>query len=705
MNRVRLKKLVIQNFKSFAGRHEITFPENGLVALKGLNHETGGGSGAGKSNVILALAYAFKLCPYSAKSCQNWHTEAPMSVEVHMDTAEGEAVLKRGNELSLTVAGVSVKGAAKAVETRLDQLTGVPPGLREILTYRDQKWPKNILSMKDSDLKKFLTQLLGLESVEAEVAAANKRISAAETAWQVAKARAEEAGETAVQLANCVSPAPSPINDSLELDVASCAKSLSAAEGPAKAAAAAAQAAEFKMAGEIRKLRDARATRVLELGSADDIPIDGPGEAELSLRQNILQCRKHIETVKAKNKQALAQHDLKYAELTTSIKALERRVAQKPAMLKEAAELNRFIAQVKADICPTCERTWAAAAGKLTSYEEKLERVQADLQTIAENEPQLEALLLERSTLKFTPDPMLARLEEVEVDLKNKLRDLETARAISYNAAKEARRSKLAVETAKLDAELRVATSALNEEVARLKADANEKLAIVADARVFLTQAVGRLNAAKAEYEAKEELRLNQLQQVAKACHNEIELKHKADAAYVEFAREQDYADLVKGFRNKVFDEVLVSIGNEASNILAELPNAQHIAVEFRSERETLSGSVEQRIKPVVTIYGVDRGDFHEAMSGGQETSTALAVDLAVIRVVSQRLGCNLQWLVLDESFEGHDVPTKMACLELLQNYAQDRLVLIVDHATEVKEAFKQQIVVEYNKEQSWLKV
>jgi len=159
------------------------------------------------------------------------------------------------------------------------------------------------------------------------------------------------------------------------------------------------------------------------------------------------------------------------------------------------------------------------------------------------------------------------------------------------------------------------------------------------------------------------------------------------------FRCEVDCLDLLRGFRDKIFDEVLEATGAEATEILAGLPNAQHITLEFRSEREKSDGDAEQKIRAVAFVHGVER-ELEEAVSGGQFTSVSLAVDLALSRVVGRRLGCSLNWLGLDEVFHGHDAVTKQACLEMLQRYASDRLVVIVDHSSEVKEMFTQDITV-----------
>ena len=161
---------------------------------------------------------------------------------------------------------------------------------------------------------------------------------------------------------------------------------------------------------------------------------------------------------------------------------------------------------------------------------------------------------------------------------------------------------------------------------------------------------------------------------------------------------------MLKGFRNKIFDESLEEIGTESTRILGELPNAQHISIEFKSERSTAAGTIRNEIKPITYLHGEER-PLASSVSGGQFTSVELAVDLAVSSVISRRLGCQLNWLILDESFAGHDQITKEACLTLLRQYASDKLVLIVDHSSEFMELFTQEIIVNLEDKKSSIEV
>src|SRR5271165_701018 len=106
MSQVRLQKLVLKNFRSFLGEHEVEFPSSGLVLLDGE-------SGHGKSTLLLAIAYALGYCPYSAKDLQCWQTEEPMSVELYFQLGDQAGVLHRGDKLWLKIDGEKISGNAK----------------------------------------------------------------------------------------------------------------------------------------------------------------------------------------------------------------------------------------------------------------------------------------------------------------------------------------------------------------------------------------------------------------------------------------------------------------------------------------------------------------------------------------------------------------------------------------------------------------
>jgi ABC-type molybdenum transport system ATPase subunit/photorepair protein PhrA len=76
-------------------------------------------------------------------------------------------------------------------------------------------------------------------------------------------------------------------------------------------------------------------------------------------------------------------------------------------------------------------------------------------------------------------------------------------------------------------------------------------------------------------------------------------------------------------------------------------------------------------------------------------TAVELAVDLAVGAVIARRSGCEPRWLILDECFEGLGANEKEAALNVLQQYSQNKLIVVIDHGSEAKEMFNNNLTIE----------
>jgi DNA repair exonuclease SbcCD ATPase subunit len=143
-----------------------------------------------------------------------------------------------------------------------------------------------------------------------------------------------------------------------------------------------------------------------------------------------------------------------------------------------------------------------------------------------------------------------------------------------------------------------------------------------------------------------------------------------------------------------IFEEVLAEIEAEANERLGRLANVSHLTVHFSTETVTQKGVVNKAILTTVFVDGKEAK--LKTLSGGQFTSLDGVVDLAVGAVIQRRSGVVPGWLCLDECWNGQGVATKEAVLEVLKEYALNRLVLVIDHSSEFVEAFNQTIVVEY---------
>jgi DNA repair exonuclease SbcCD ATPase subunit len=527
------------------------------------------------------------------------------------------------------------------VEERLDALCGVKSTLRESLTYRDQVEPQQFLAMKDAELKAFLVKVLQLEVLENEI----KERQGALSTLRECLIRAEQAYETARAQFEQRQAEIVPL---FLVDT-------STAESTVMQVRAEAEAIEREVAAVQDEIASVK---------ADD-------SALRAVQEKLMQCGRFIKSLQDEDSAKRREFNDETAKMQRELKMLHNELA---AAVRVRDDISRWQAELEKlyeSTCPTCYQPWSTAEKEIRERERLVAEGKAKLEAAREKAVRYNVLEAEIKARVFVPDEKLTKLLEV----REALRSQEAAERLAMhqwvaNQTLELRdrESQLMEKALRVQQRLREAQVELNEIVARNRKNLEENKA-----------AIARLSLA--------EKAMNDLRVVWESSKRD----HAAEA---------DYLDMLKGFRNKIFDEVLDSISTEATSIVGTLPNAQHISIQFCSERETDSGNVRNEIRPVVFIRGVER-PLRSSVSGGQLASINLAVDLAVARVISQRLGCNLNWIVLDEAFNGHDPVTKFSCLEMLKQYASDKLVIIVDHATEFKDMFAQTIKVVHQDGQS----
>jgi DNA repair exonuclease SbcCD ATPase subunit len=154
---------------------------------------------------------------------------------------------------------------------------------------------------------------------------------------------------------------------------------------------------------------------------------------------------------------------------------------------------------------------------------------------------------------------------------------------------------------------------------------------------------------------------------------------------------EKDFCALLgkEGFLGVIFEEVLSEVAHEANDILRQLANTSHVSVAFRTE----NAKGKRAINAVFNVDGYE-ATRQSGLSGGMGASADLAIDLGICSVIEKRLGRFPGWLMLDETFNGMPKNVKEAAFEILEKFSRDRLVIVVDHSTEMKASFRQVLTV-----------
>jgi DNA repair exonuclease SbcCD ATPase subunit len=83
------------------------------------------------------------------------------------------------------------------------------------------------------------------------------------------------------------------------------------------------------------------------------------------------------------------------------------------------------------------------------------------------------------------------------------------------------------------------------------------------------------------------------------------------------------------------------------------------------------------------------------SLSGGEFRALSLCTDFALIDVMERQFGIYMSPIILDEPFDGLDASGKELVVGLLETLSKDRLIVIVDHASEVQSMFSSVVSVE----------
>ncbi len=607
---ISLKSLILENFRSFQGKHEVEFTQ-GFYCIKGF-------SGVGKSNILLGISYALGLSPVPATQLQNLFTEAPMRVTLVLDK-DGETIeISRGKNPSYKDSTFSGSGAsvvnekvAKLFDGQLDSV--------DLLTIRNQRTNGRFLSLDDSKKKSFLSTILGLTKLEDMIEFQKEKLRDAKAYVEVTSKQLETAK------AFMPKQTPDDLVD-LQKKILVCKEDLKAHRIMEEVARSTYEGFEArrqrKIDGQMQKLREFNKSI-------------GISNAKLANEMRVLAIHedsiKEIQSSKTVNERTITR-------IEKELKALTASLAKNFESLDTLAK----------NLCFTCGQKWAQVAEE----EARLLKVNVDIRN--QEIGLTESIKALNESIK-TDQLKLPALEAVLLEQATKV---ETLKASIPTAPPEEE-----------DPEMDWITSEAKEYDQKAKHAAFQQTTIGRNIAVL---------------ESKYDRALLDADNAAKLQVELGELRKKLMWAEIQAEDYKLSIEMNREFLTKIFDEILYEISNNVNNNLSLIPNVKNISFEFTTVNTTKDGSVKNKIETNIYKNGIKM----PGISGGQTSSLELLVDASVHSVISARTGLSLNWLILDEPFEGLHPQDKEACLEILKSLHPNKCVLIVDHSTETKEHF-----------------
>lgn len=681
---ISLSRLEITNFRSFEGTHSLDFHSSGLCLIRGTNEDTGSENGSGKSSILLAIGYLTGAAPFSAKDMKSWLNDEHMSVKGTFSTPDGPMIITRGTKkLELEFKGNTTIG--KDVEKQIDQIFGIDAAMRSVLTYRPQGEVGFFLSLSDSDKKSFLVKLLGLDMYEALIDKSTDTI-------KILQSKLNELSGQLTSYQNmyddCVKNLQSaPDVDEFESKIKDLTARLAVEESNLKSAKSSRDEIHRKRKEELEEFRS-RFERSISLVNVNidklsKSAIDPADLEDVSSKFN--EASKRLDALKATDKASEQSVASECQRLATQARHAQEKIE---SLEKEKLNSSAMLKDLENGKCYTCQQGYPDS-------EEKAATIRINMLTFNKEIVDLVLLIASCNRTKptFTPNPLIEKLKAA----RDKLYAEKTAKEIDSAAALERSLAPLREEIGRYRTQSAAMSKEIEDKYDSLIGSVNASYDNATQAFLHTDNELSKI---KNSYKALQDA-YSSSQKRMKSAEETLE-KHKTSFVRLssELNAELDFLDLLKGFIDRIFSDILQQITDEANQMIGSLPNVSHLTLEFRTEKQTLKGTVKQSITPVVLFKGTER-PLKSGCSGGMYKSVELAVDWSLFKVISERTGAKLNWLSIDEGFDGLDKNNKEACLEILQKVAGDRLILVVDHSSETKELFSQTINVLYKNERS----
>ena len=147
---------------------------------------------------------------------------------------------------------------------------------------------------------------------------------------------------------------------------------------------------------------------------------------------------------------------------------------------------------------------------------------------------------------------------------------------------------------------------------------------------------------------------------------------------------------LKEDFLRLITDETIGSINQFSNDMLHLIPNGSS----FNIMLDITKLSKNNKIKKEINLKLYKNGKEIRRVSGGENCSINMAVDLAISKIISMRGNKVFNWIIFDESFDGMSTKNKNFALQIMQGLSKDKLIILVEHTTEIAEGFDQVIFV-----------
>lgn len=697
--KIELKDITISSFLNIAEEQTVTFDGPGIYAVIGENKDDGGSNGSGKSSLLRALTVlpqGSKYVDITNKEIKNRILGLPARVSGNYIINNKTVNINRiiGGKLTITVDGVELDGKTDEIQSKFVDLMGISPEHYIHLTHKMQEDFGGFLLMKDSEKKDFLGSFFDTSKIDnlnennssiltslnkdvmdqtSKLSALTGKISVLKTDIDalLEKSRKFSSHEFTSTLSNyneqllakkhslqhlestdidmLISMNPEYIKLKSQLDSANI---------------------EYQTASAgITDINNDMDSRVRELVSM----IESADFAQKSIPSDLKSELDSIQKTITENQ----KKQLLIYNITNSLKSQTGKIDG----------LKLKISSLKPNSCSTCGQSVNedVFTNIKNQFESELNAVLAQTEDMIRSKNESESSLVDESVLGTSKSEIESKIasykagfnkESMELEAKALMTQISSNRIsidlldrtrkqldISMSSLKKQTESKLTSSIQLLKHEIATLTSTIE--------SLTKESSIISE---YLDAATGRYNESTKE--------LNILDSKLKTLTSEIILRSKLSEILSR-----------NGFIGYIFDTVLEEINQEVNENIKDLTVISRFSMYFTPDHVAkTTGNVSKSI--TYKIFDKNEEVSFSTLSGSEKESLLIAVDAAVDTVLCRRLGVDINYKILDEQFGWVDGVHKEPILEFIKNKYHDKIVLIVDHGSELNAAIDKKILI-----------
>jgi DNA repair exonuclease SbcCD ATPase subunit len=653
---IELLSLQFGNFRSFVDDQFISFENREkLIQIDGIIEGTKGSSGAGKSTIPLALMYLLDLADLPSTVLQSRFTKDGMWAigKFKFDGVPVTISRSKKEGLKIELPEETVSGNSKLAEEKLEQLIGIPKKIFRKMILKKQKEVGFFLSMTPKEMYEFLIAVLGLEIHIAEIQKITENIDACE--------------EKMKDLAREVELAKSSLQD-MERILAEKKKPVPTVHPD-----------------EIKQLNHGVLAIRANIGS---LKMETQEQVDaIPKPQELVANTSEINSKIAAIVPSRVALNAKLEGIDNSKKALEASLTKIPFAIADAQKTGAEISKIRAEKehmeksqCPTCLQVWVG-----DTVQQKIEKAESTIQYLIQEALRFKAIIDE----KPQHEENLARLLKIREGVTSELAALADQRS-----ALDAEKYAVMEDVSKKNEILR------NEYRTKVTETENRYKHLIEKLNADLKQVEIDLAAKESQHNSYLTTSIQYEKEVATL--NEIVVKKKSEASQKNLELDrlqkqivvaQESKRMIKAYVLQTFQETLDAIGEAATEIMSGVPNMATSTIYFEGCKETKSGTIKDEVVAIINMDGNNEIPI-KSLSGGEETTTNLAVDLAVIDVIETKVAKGANFIFMDEPFEGLDTLCKENVLEILKALDTNKKIIMVDHSSELKEMVSDVILV-----------